>query len=75
MWYLLFPLIIISLKIMAASVLIIESYHQEYDWDRNYNKGMIQSLVMDTIIIILIWLPSGFQRLSFLFKLSEPDTL
>ncbi len=44
MRYLVLLLIIIPLKIMAASVLIIESYHQEYDWDRNYNKGIISIL-------------------------------
>jgi len=41
MRHILFLLIIIPLKMMAASVMIIESYHQEYEWDRNYNKGIV----------------------------------
>ncbi|WP_150104375.1 ABC transporter substrate-binding protein [Shewanella sediminis] len=44
MRYLLFLLIIMPLKLMAASVLIIESYHQEYEWDKNYNKGIVSIL-------------------------------
>ncbi|NRD72121.1 hypothetical protein HQQ94_02460 [Shewanella sp. VB17] len=44
MRYLLLLLSLIPLKIIAASILIIESYHQEYGWDINYNRGIISIL-------------------------------
>ena len=44
MRYLLLLLIMFPLKMMAASVLIIESYHEEYEWDKNYNRGIVSIL-------------------------------
>lgn len=44
MRFLLILLIFTPLQIMAASILIIESYHQEYQWDKDYNKGLISIL-------------------------------
>ncbi|WP_394148626.1 ABC transporter substrate-binding protein [Shewanella atlantica] len=44
MRFLLLLMILCPVEAMAASILIIESYHREYQWDKNYNEGIISIL-------------------------------
>ncbi len=37
-------LCLLSAPVMAAKVLVIESYHAEFGWDAGYRKGLIESL-------------------------------
>ncbi|WP_165313088.1 ABC transporter substrate-binding protein [Vibrio ziniensis] len=35
---------LLSVPVMAANILVIESYHAEFGWDAGYRKGLIESL-------------------------------
>ncbi|MGF1719336.1 hypothetical protein L4D20_04730 [Vibrio kyushuensis] len=47
MKFLVFVLSLISFSVSSSSVLVIESYHSEYDWDKSYIQGLESSLSSD----------------------------